>query len=155
MEKAESRKRVCIKGNETEIIQFGGGSFFALKFDESRIPLYRIKMLENLHCGGLLPMHFLREEQGLHVYLISRFCKLKDMVGEWPKKGKIWLKWRRPLLPWPGVSFGGKLSVFVKISPHPMLVCARIQVRLNCVCSGEACPHGDFRQIRRFCQGHG
>ena len=74
MEKAESRKRVCIKGNETEIIQFGGGSFFALKFDESRIPLYRIKMLENLHCGGLLPMHFLQKNRAYMYIMISGFA---------------------------------------------------------------------------------
>lgn len=89
MEKAESRKRVCINGNETEIIESGGRSFFALKFDESRIPLYRIKMLENLHCSGLLPMHFLREGQSLHAYYdFGGFLQLKDMVREWAKKGK-------------------------------------------------------------------
>lgn len=89
MEGMGSNIRICVNGKEPEVVESGGRNFFTLRLDRSGISPYRIKILENLCCQALLPMHFVREDEKLHAYYDFGGClQLKDIFPEWKKSRK-------------------------------------------------------------------
>ncbi|MFA7660284.1 MAG: DUF6382 domain-containing protein [Anaerovoracaceae bacterium] len=88
MEGERNRSSILISGIEAEVIESGGRRFFSLLLEESQIPKYRRKILENRDCRQLLPMQFICEQNKLRAcYDYGGFLQLKAMYREWRKDG--------------------------------------------------------------------
>jgi len=88
MEGERNRSSILISGIEAEVIESGGRRFFSLLLEESQIPKYRRKILENRDCRQLLPMQFICEQSKLRAcYDYGGFLQLKAMYREWRKDG--------------------------------------------------------------------
>ena len=88
MEGKRNGGSLCINGIVRDAYESGGRRFFSLLMEESQIPQYRRRVLENRCCQQLLPVHIIREKGKLRVfYDHGGFIQLKDIYKEWRRSG--------------------------------------------------------------------
>ena len=89
MEGERKRSSIWINGIEAEVIESGGRRFFSLLLEESQIPEYQRRILENRCCPQLLQVHFICEPSKMRAcYDYGGLTQLKAKYQEWRRDGK-------------------------------------------------------------------